>query len=336
MDQRLAPPPETGPDATAKNDLELNRHKHVVGVAHLLFAAVAWGTSFSIGKAALAQVDAFHLTAIRYALAALALLTLLARIEGLGALRMDGRATRVLALGVIGIGGGVLLTFIGLSRTRPEHAAVVVACQPLLAAMTSWFLYGHRPMRSTLIAIAIALTGVTLVVTQGHLDRLAGGDTVTGDLIVLVSALCWVVYTLGARDFKEWSALRYTALTASAGAASVIVITSLGAGAGMIVFPTLGQITSVGWELFYITFISAVLGNLCWNSGIKRIGADGVLFINFVPVTAFVVAIALGHRLMWAEVLGALLVVSALVINHLLWRSVSRKDTRPPSTPIAP
>lgn len=104
----------------------------------------------------------------------------------------------------------------------------------------------------------------------------------------------------------------------------------------MIVSPTLGQITSVGWELFYITFISAVLGNLCWNSGIKRIGADGALFINFVPVTGFVVAIVLGHRLMWAEVLGALYVVSALVINHLLGRSESRKDTRPPSTPIAP
>lgn len=65
------------------------------------------------------------------------------------------------------------------------------------------------------------------------------------------------------------------------------------------------------------TVVAALLGTLCWNVGIQRVGANGVLFFNFVPITAFSIGVARGYPFNWAEVVGALLVIFALVSSGL-------------------
>lgn len=257
------------------------------------------------------------MTAIRFGFATVVFVLMLRKFEGAGALRTEGRLPHVFLLGIVGVIGGVLLMVVGLTRTRAEHAAVIVAAQPLMAAMVAWVAQGRRPPRQTLVSITIALFGVALVITRGNLRNLHHDGSVLGDATVVGAVFCWVAYTLAARAFPLWSPLRYTTLTVATGAAVVICLTGLAAGVDLIVVPTTAQLRSVGWELFYITVVSALLGTLCWNSGIRRIGADGVLFINFVPVTAFAVGAFQGYRFNWAELLGAAAVLVALVVNQL-------------------
>ena len=69
------------------------------GATFATITALAWGGQFVVGKSALARVDAFHLTAFRYAGAAVVLLAILAAVEGRKALRLDGRGLRLLWLG---------------------------------------------------------------------------------------------------------------------------------------------------------------------------------------------------------------------------------------------
>jgi hypothetical protein len=81
------------------------------------------------------------------------------------------------------------------------------------------------------------------------------------------------------------------------------------------------DVESVGWQLAYIIGIASVLGVLSWNAGNKLIGVtNGVLFINFVPVTAFAIRIAQGHRFQPIEFLGAALVIGALIANNAVLR----------------
>jgi len=83
--------------------------------------------------------------------------------------------------------------------------------------------------------------------------------------------------------------------------------------------------------------ISSVLAVLAWNAGMREVGAaNGMLFINFVPVTAFAIGIAQGHRFHAIELLGATLVVGALIANTLIARrSAPSRDAAAP-TPRAP
>lgn len=293
------------------------RRARLAGIGCLVLAAVFWGSSFPVAKSAMLAVDAYFLTAIRYGFAAAVLLTILFCVEGAGALRCDGRPLLVALLGVIGIGGGVLMMFVGLHRTQAEHAAVIVATQPLVAALFAWLIRKQRPGVSTLFAIGLAFIGVALVVTRGDPSSLVGSDTAGGDLLVLGAALCWVTYTLCAAAFPSWSALRYTALTAGSGALFVIAATLAASWLGAAAVPTSAQLLSVAWQILFVTLGAALLGTLCWNIGIRRVGADGVLFINFVPITAFIIGVARGYRFNWAEVLGAALVIVALLASRV-------------------
>lgn len=262
-------------------------------------------------------VDPYFLTAIRYGVAAAVLLAVLLYAEGARALRCDGRALLIAVLGVIGIGGGVLMMFIGLQRTQAEHAAVIVASQPLVAALLAWLVRKQRPGVPTLFAVGLAFIGVALVVTRGDPASLAASGSAAGDMLVLGAALCWVTYTLCAAAFPSWSALRYTALTAGAGAIFVFAATAAATGVGAAALPTSAHLLSVAWQILFVTFGAALLGTLCWNIGIRRVGSSGVLFINFVPITAFIIGVAQGYRFNWAEVLGAVLVIVALLTSRI-------------------
>ena len=47
---------------------------------------------------------------------------------------------------------------------------------------------------------------------------------------------------------------------------------------------------------------------------------NGVLFINFVPVTVFAIRIAQGHHFQPIEFVGAALVIGALIANNVVVR----------------
>src|SRR5919197_1207468 len=132
-----------------------------IGAAFATFTAVVWGGQFVVGKSALAHVDAFWLTTVRYALAAAILLGVLAAVEGVGSLRVPGRRlARLAALGALGFAGFNLLAYTGLEHARPQSASLIVALGPLLTALLLWARDRVRPSRVTFAALAAALADV--------------------------------------------------------------------------------------------------------------------------------------------------------------------------------
>ena len=98
---------------------------------------------------------------------------------------------------------------------------------------------------------------------------------------------------------------------------------------GYIKPPSTASVASVGWQLTYIVSMASVLGVLSWNAGNKILGAShGVLFINFVPVTAFTICIIQGHRFEPIEFVGAALVIAALVGSYMVRHAATPKPRR--------
>jgi len=303
------------------------------GAGLLLVAATAWGGSFPVAMVTLQAIDPFHMTAIRYGVTAIVFVGLLAIAEGRQALAMEGRGLRVAVLGTAGFAGLGLLLFIGLQYSRPEHGAIIMATQPLIAAVVAWMLRGVRPARATLAFLGVALVGVLLVITKGRFTGLFAGGTGFGDLLMFLGAVSWVVYTLGAADFPSWSPLRYTALTSALSVPAILGLTAAATATGYVETPSASDVESVGWQLAYIIGIASVLGVLSWNAGNKLLGVtNGVLFINFVPVTVFAIRIAQGHQFQPIEFVGAALVIGALVANN----AVARRATAPPPKAAKP
>ena len=96
-----------------------------------LIAVLCWGGMFPIADAAMDHIDAAHITSVRYGVATLIFLALLAAIEGRGAVRYDGRFARAWLFGTLGFAGFNLLSYAGLRHTTPQHASLIAALLPV-------------------------------------------------------------------------------------------------------------------------------------------------------------------------------------------------------------
>lgn len=287
------------------------------GSAALLFAVVMWGGMFPIAKAALQVLDAYWLTLIRYGSGALLFVLLLWAVEGRRHISLERRGWALWRYGTAGFAGFGILALLGLARTQPEHGAIIMALMPLLGVGVNALWRRVMPTPVQIAAIVLALAGVALVISQGHVLALFDGGEAQADLLILAGALCWVIYTLGAQDFPAWSALRYTALSCALAVPSIALITGLATWVGSAHPPAWDTLRSVAGEMIYLILLAGVLAVLAWNRGIRSVGASGVLFINGVPVTALLIGWWQGRTLSPIELLGALMVMGALVLGNL-------------------
>jgi drug/metabolite transporter (DMT)-like permease len=290
------------------------------GAGMLIFTTVAWGAMFAIAKSALVGLDAFWLSTLRYVPAGIAMLALLWIVEGRRALSTDGAALKLWGYGSLGFAGFSILGFLGVSQSRPEHAAIMVTLLPLVTALMNWLFRGRRPATSTLVATLVALAGVVLVITKGRPLAFAQG-TLHADALVLAGVACWSGYTMGAASVPQFSPLRYTAHSMALGSITIVAVTLAASLLGYAQVPAGQVVASLGWQIAYLAFIGGVLAVLAWNAGIGVLGAaNGVLFINLVPITAFAIGVAQGHRFGAPEAIGVTLVIGALVASNLASR----------------
>lgn len=296
------------------------------GTSLMIVVVLIWGTFLPVSKAVLPVIDPFYLNLLRYGIAAMIFSLLLWRREGGRALRTEGRGRLLLFFGSVGFAGFSTLVYEGLLLTRPEHGAMILALTPIFVALYQWLRTGRRPPAFTLVCIAFALSGEALVVSEGEITRLYSGGGALGNLLILLSCLCWTAYTLGQQHLPGWSPVRYTALSSFFGWISIALATLLATGAGYASPPQAERLPEVGWALLYVVFVVSVVAVLCWNLAVRHIGAlNASLFGNFAPVVTFAIAVAQGRSLHLAEVVGACLVIGALIANNFYNRRLARR-----------
>lgn len=254
-------------------------------------------------------------------------------VEGKKVFQFEARALPLFFYGSMGFAGFSLFTFVGLSGSEPEHGAIIVALMPILTALLNWVVKGIRPAMFTLVTIGLALFGVLLVVTKGNLHEVWTIGNHQGDLLILVGAISWVIYTFGAASFKSWSPLRYSTLSLLLGVRSILACTLAASYFGAAHAPSLQQVKEVGWEMIYIIVFTSMMAVLAWNGGVKHLGPlNAVLFISFVPVTAFTIGAIQGRAFTSMELAGAAIVLAALIANNLYARKAHATLSKDMST----
>ncbi len=307
------------------------------GTAMGVTTVLAWGGMFAVSKSALAHVDAFHLTLVRYGAASVIFVALLGWREGRTGLSTDGRGVELFLLGTLGFAGFNLPAWVALDSMPAQSAALIVATMPLLGALVAWVQSRVRPPRAVIVSSLVALAGVALVLSRGDLATLAHGAAGRGSLLVLSGVLAWVIYTRGAARFPDWSALRYTTVTAVGGTVSILAATLVAEDVGYVGHPALADYVTVLPQIGYVVLIAAVLAVLTWNGAVRAIGPlNASLLINGVTVTAFGIEIARGYRPGVVEVLGATLAMGAMVAANLAQRGLLSRRRSGASTTAEP
>jgi drug/metabolite transporter (DMT)-like permease len=200
------------------------------------------------------------------------------------------------------------LVYLALSETTSINAALINGATPIIALFVAAALGYGRPTGRGLLGSFVCLLGVAWVVSRGSLETLVNLSPNRGDLLMLVAAFCWALYTvLGGRVTRTISPLAATT-------ASVVLAFPLLTIAGGYELATRahGEIApAVLAGFLYVGLAAGVAAFLSWNAGIGRLGAArGAIFLNLIPVFTAAIAIsALGERLVPAQLLGGLLVL---------------------------
>lgn len=301
------------------------------GVVAVLAAVVLWGVQLPVAKLAFENIDPYHVTAIRYGIATVILVPLLVWSQGLSALRYRGRFWSLSTVGVVGMSISPLLTYLGLSYSRPEHAAIISALQPLMVAIAQWWLKAARPSVFTWACIGTAFFGVSALLTGGRPVEITSSNELFGDALIFGGAVAWVTFAISSEGFKDRTPLSFTTLTIVPGTIATFLVLATVQAANVVSLPTAAAIQSAWWQLLYLSFGSVILAMYCWNVGNQRIGPlNAMLFVNLQSVVTFAVVFLQGRRFSAIEIGGATIVIGALLAHslHLRAKAASPKSTR--------
>lgn len=269
---------------------------------------VLWGTSFAALKTAVTMISPAGLVAVRAALGLLVLLAAAAARGGRGAgPARAGDGLRVVLLAVLGVPVQLGLQAYALRLTSANHSGWIIGVAPISTAVLAWLFLGERFPRLKAAGVALGFAGVLLVMAGGG-RRTLGLPAARGDLLVLVSAFNWSIYTLVGREMmSRRPSLPLTVRILALGAALAVVgYVILGAPA------ELARVPLRGWVLLaYLGIGCTGIGYLCWSAALERLEAGRLAsFQNVQPlVSALTAALWLGESIGLTAGVGGLLVL---------------------------
>ncbi|MFJ2895224.1 DMT family transporter [Streptomyces sp. NPDC087218] len=300
--------------------------KTTAAAAGGLATALAFGGMFTIAKSAFGRVDPFHLTLARFALGSAIFVIALLVVEGRRALRTDGKFLKLWGLGSLGFAAFNLLAYAGLQSTPAPTASLIMAAMPAITVIVMWARTGQRPAGVTLGLLLPALTGVAMVLGNGNPLVVLTGGIGFGGLYILAGVIGWVIYTTGAVGFPAFSVLRYTTVTSVLGTVTIAIVTLALGALGAIPTPGAADYAASWWQILYMAVPATVIAILAFNHATRTLGpANGVLFINLVPITSFAIEAVRGHRPTTAELAGVALTLAAVIAGNLYGRRITKR-----------
>lgn len=301
------------------------------GVICCLIATLSWGATFPIMTSALTRADPYTFTSLRYGFTGLALALALYLREGRQGFSLKGqRAGLAWLLGSAGFVGFGFLVFLGqqmAGKSGALTASIMMATMPMLGILVNGVIRKVVPPAISIGLILLSFFGVITVITKGQYGSLFHAPSgYIANALMILGALCWVIYTVGAAFFAHWSPLKYTAMTTCLGMSSILVLNGMLYIIGVVPVPAPGDLVFVIPHIFYTAIVAGFVGILCWNIGNKILTPlNGVLFMDIVPLTAFSLSAITGVKPTAAEMTGACMTGAALILNNLYLRYRSAK-----------
>lgn len=293
------------------------------GIICCLIATISWGIMFPIMSDALNYVDPFSFTVLRYSIASGVFVVFLWYREGISSFILKGERWLLAWLfGSLGFAGFGFLVFEGQSLAGKDGAltaSIIMATMPMISILVLWVLKKSRIHNSIIIFILLSFIGVVLVLTNGSINTIVGSSkNIVANILIFLGALCWVLYTIGSSYFPHWSVLKYTTLTTLLGLITILFVYLFLIKSNIIILPKFRDLFVVIPHLIYMALIAGLLAVLFWNIGNRIINpVNGVLFMNFVPITSFIISAFNNVIPSNVQIIGAIITILALVLNNL-------------------
>lgn len=301
MEQQIASPART------------SLRQRLWGLAYVLLALVAvfWSGNSIVARAVRDDVPPFTLAFIRWA-GALALLLPFAW----SGLRRDAPLLArhwpiILALGLIGVAAFNGFLYSGLHYTTATKSLLIQSATPALVLLFQAAVFQRLPTLVQLVAVFLSMTGVAIVVTNGHPALLGRLDVGKGDALVLAGVCLWALYSVLLVFRPPVHPLSFLALTFMVGAAAMAPLALEEQAQGLHVTWNIGT----AGALLYVATLPSLVAYMLYNRAIELVGpARSGQFLNLMPIIgAGLAALALGERLAFHHLIGMVVILAGII-----------------------
>lgn len=277
----------------------------LLATAALLVTTATWGSTFYLIHDLLDRIPVVDFLAVRFAIAALAILLVAPRSVG----RLSPTKRRhAIVLGAL-YGGAQILQTAGLAHTPASVSGFItgmyVVATPLFAAL----LLRTRIGAMTWGAVGIAVVGLG-VLTLGDVSGLGVGY---GEALTLVSALVYALHIVG---LGAWSTAGDAIGMSLVQCAVIAVICAIAAAPGGIELPS----TAGDWaSVVYMALVAGAAAMFCQTWAQAHLPPTrSAIIMSMEPVFAAVFAVLLGGESATVRmVTGGALVLAAMLIVEL-------------------
>lgn len=281
----------------------------------LIICTFFWGSCFPIGKLVLNEVHALTLVFWRFIIAASCLAIYLKAARMPKPYLSLWQWCWVIAVSVVGVGGLNLCLFTGLAYTNATNGSLIMALSPLMTSLITCIALRTLPSFAQCFSLLVSLTGVLIVITNGHPKELLSMQINHGDKLIFCGMLAWSLYTYFSQGISRWMpVISYTFVGMLSGA-TVIGAMCL-ASPEVLPFTELWNSSSLGVsEVVYIGVFGTVAGYLLWLNGVRHLGsANAALFFNFVPIFSALTSFMLGQAVTPLQLIGIAIVIAGLLL----------------------
>ena len=280
----------------------------------LLLTAVFWGGTFVAGRSLAQNVGPFSAAFFRFAVASVLLVFLLWKTEGKVALTRRRQILPVLLLGLTGVFCYNVFFFKGLKLIEASRAAIIIANNPIFIALFAAVFFKEKLNALKITGIIISVTGAIIAISKGNVLEILQGNLGIGEVYILLCVVSWVIFSLlGKAAMTELSPLASVTYSSISGTV-LLFIPALREGLADCMYYSVSD----WWNIFYLGFFGTVLGFVWFYEGINQIGpTKAALFINFVPISAILLAFfILGEPLTPSLLIGTLLVSTGVYLTN--------------------
>jgi drug/metabolite transporter (DMT)-like permease len=283
----------------------------LIPILQATLAVILWGSSFVATKVALRYLAPDTLVWLRFAMGLVPLGAAVAARKEFSLPRAADLPYFAL-LGLIGITFHQWLQSNGLVTAQATTTSWIIATTPIFIVLLGWLVLKERLARFQALGVLLAVLGVLLVISKGDLRALAGGQGITtGDLLVMVSAPNWAVFSiLSRRGLQQHPAARmmFYVMAIGWGFTSLLLLFNPQ-------LEALSRLPLDGWlSVLFLGFLCSGLAYIFWYDALKSIPASQVsVFLYIEPLVTVIVAWAvLGEQLSLIALLGGVVILAGV------------------------
>lgn len=300
--------------AVAKKDL-------YAGIGLALVTTLIWSGNYVIARGISKQLPPVSLAFYRWSTASITLAPFAIKKMLQQKALIAGHKTYLFFTALTGITIFNTLIYIAGHYTSAINLALIgTTSAPIFIVALAAIFLKERIGRYRIAGMVVCLTGILYLLSQGSFQELKRLHFGTGDIVVLLSAFSFAIYSVLVK--KKPASLSPVVFL------FVVFVTGVICLLPFYLFevthaPPVHWSAGITYIILYLGIGNSVIAYFCWNGSIRRLGASGTaLFSNLMPVFATIEAVLfLNEKFLPVHIVSGVLVIAGLIIANIPQRS---------------